>query len=237
MGGQAITWPDVYDRLANLMHKIGRERTAERLRNDTTRGRCEEVMDAVVYLDHEIDQLRRSLSTLADAEATREYTEEQALHALTHPAMPMMMKALETYRTRRGTYGPSEQKFADVMLAFFPNGLTLSQRDEWVRFGLFVQIVSKWSRYTNNFSRPHVDSSHDASVYGFMLEAEDRRSTKEEPFDLNPNANAELEQVRLRCPACEYRWPRRRTQVLYPGNPCPREDEHGRCMGYLEEDK
>jgi hypothetical protein len=186
MSGKVIMWSAVFERLAKLMHTIGRERTAERLRVDDPNVSADDLMDAVIYLEREIDELRRALNMLAktEAEATREYTEEQALHALTHPAMPMMMKALETYRTRRGTYGPSEQKFADVMLAFFPNGLTLSARDEWVRFGLFVQIVSKWSRYTNDFYRPHIDSSHDASVYGFMLEAEDRRSTKAEPFDL-----------------------------------------------------
>lgn len=90
------------------------------------------------------------------------------------PALAPMEDAAETYRARRGTYGPSEQKYADVMMALFPDGLTLKTRRDWLRFGLYTQIVGKVARYANDFSNGHVDSMHDTGVYAFMLEAEDR---------------------------------------------------------------
>jgi hypothetical protein len=94
---------------------------------------------------------------------------------LDYPALPLMEAAAQTYKDRRGVYGPSEQKFADVMQALFPNGLTISTHEEMVRLGIFSQILSKICRYANDFTTGHVDSAHDLGVYAFMLEAEDRR--------------------------------------------------------------
>jgi hypothetical protein len=104
---------------------------------------------------------------------------EMAVALSTTPAPPsravpdLLADAAETYRTRRAVYGPSERKSGDVLQALFPDGLTLTTADEWTRFGIFIQIVSKLCRYTHDFSKGHVDSIHDAGVYAFMLERED----------------------------------------------------------------
>jgi hypothetical protein len=51
----------------------------------------------------------------------------------------------------------------------------LETPDDFIRMGLFVQIVGKLCRYAQDFDRGHIDSMHDIGVYAFMLEAEDRR--------------------------------------------------------------
>jgi hypothetical protein len=109
---------------------------------------------------------------------------DPAVEAIAFPAAPIMRDMLATYQERRGTYGPSEQLFGAVMHALFPKGLRLDTPDAWTRYGLFHQIVGKLTRYAKDFNTPHVDSVHDLSVYGAMLEAEDRRLLKLPPFNL-----------------------------------------------------
>lgn len=91
------------------------------------------------------------------------------------PARQIILEAATTYAARRAVYGESEQRYAAIMSACFPDGLTIASHEEWVRFGLFTQIIGKVARYTNDFKDPHVDSVHDLGVYAFMLEAEDRK--------------------------------------------------------------
>ena len=91
------------------------------------------------------------------------------------PALAEIAEAEVTYRERRGTYGPSEQRFADLALALFPEGLTLTTRSDWVRYGLFHMMLSKLARYTKDFHTPHVDSMHDTIVYAAMLTTEDKK--------------------------------------------------------------
>jgi hypothetical protein len=117
------------------------------------------------------------------------FTADEIREALANPAAPLLRRMLETYTERRASYGPSEQRFADVMLAFFPDGLTIERREDWVRFGLFVQIASKLSRYSRDFHEPHVDSIHDMGPYTAMLEAEDRRVLGMEPFYRPPESD------------------------------------------------
>jgi hypothetical protein len=111
------------------------------------------------------------------------YTTEDAVTAALFPALPFLKRMADTYQERRDSYGPSEQRFADIMLAMFPNGLHLQTRSDWVRYGLFHQIISKISRYVKDFATPHVDSIHDIGPYSAMLEAEDRRTLNRPPFN------------------------------------------------------
>lgn len=92
-----------------------------------------------------------------------------------HPAAQLIRQAEHTYKERRAIYGASEQKFAAVMAALFPDGVQLQSHQDWVRFGLLTQVISKLCRYANDPANGHVDSIHDMGVYSFMLEAEDRR--------------------------------------------------------------
>jgi hypothetical protein len=114
------------------------------------------------------------------------FTKQDAEDAKYYPARPLLERMVSTYTERRGTYGASEQKFADIMLALFPMGLTLTTRTDWVRYGLFHQMISKLSRYTKSWNDPHVDSVHDIGPYAAMLEAEDRRWFDMSPFKMTP---------------------------------------------------
>lgn len=131
-------------------------------------------------------EIMRTRADKVSAEFDRQdeyFTIEDARTAREMPALPFLERMSRTYKERRGTYGASEQKFADIAMAFFPDGLALKSRTSWVRFGLFFQILSKLSRYTRNWEEPHVDSIHDVGPYAGMLEAEDRRHLHRPPFN------------------------------------------------------
>jgi hypothetical protein len=76
----------------------------------------------------------------------------------------------ELYRERNKIYGDNYKRFGKVMALLFPKGLNLSSADDHNRFGIFVQIVAKVTRYAENFERGgHDDSLDDNSVYSMML--------------------------------------------------------------------
>jgi len=93
-----------------------------------------------------------------------------------HLSVPELLeKASDTFTERGDTYGDSVHRFGATMAALFPDGITLHGAQDWDRMGLLVQIVSKLTRYVNDFQTPHLDSIHDMGVYAFMLEAEDTK--------------------------------------------------------------
>ena len=79
-----------------------------------------------------------------------------------------------TFRERNSIYGNNYINFGHIMLGLFPNGLTIKTPQEWIRLGLFVQIMSKNTRYAENFVKGHLDSIHDLGVYAAILESFDR---------------------------------------------------------------
>lgn len=126
--------------------------------------------------------MRLALAQLREHPLDKGLTRMDMEAAQTHPAAPLLRQMARTYNERRAIYGPSEQKYADICMAHFPNGLTLKAREDWVRWGLLHMILSKLARYTHDFHTPHVDSIHDAGPYSAMLEAEDRRMLGLMPF-------------------------------------------------------
>jgi hypothetical protein len=77
----------------------------------------------------------------------------------------------DTYEQRNKLYGDNYKKFGRVMMAVFPNGLVLAGEDDFNRLGIFIQCVSKLTRYSEMLTRGgHQDSAHDLSVYAAMLE-------------------------------------------------------------------
>lgn len=79
----------------------------------------------------------------------------------------------ETFRQRASQYGPSHIIFGGVMDQMFPQGLEIKPGDtfSYIRLGLFVQIVSKLTRYAESLAAGgHKDSAHDIMVYAAMLE-------------------------------------------------------------------
>jgi hypothetical protein len=74
------------------------------------------------------------------------------------------------YRERNLLYGDNYKRFGDVMMLLFPNGITLQTKEDHNRFSLFVHIVTKGTRYAEQFKKGgHPDSLDDIAVYAQML--------------------------------------------------------------------
>lgn len=94
--------------------------------------------------------------------------------------VPEKLRALAgLYEERNKLYGDNYKRFGDIMHALFPDGLTIQTPQEWNRLGVFVQIISKSTRYAALFNAwGHKDSLDDSAVYAMMLselDEEDRR--------------------------------------------------------------
>ncbi len=76
----------------------------------------------------------------------------------------------EIFDQRNALYGENYKNFGKVMVGMFPSGLLLQSADDFTRFGLLVQAISKDTRYAAQFMKGgHVDSLDDGSVYRTML--------------------------------------------------------------------
>jgi hypothetical protein len=86
--------------------------------------------------------------------------------------VPEALAALgKVYEERNALYGDNYKIHGIVMKGLFPNGLTLNSPADFNRYALLVMIVSKLSRYTNQFAfGGHADSLNDATVYTQMLQ-------------------------------------------------------------------
>lgn len=87
-----------------------------------------------------------------------------------------MEAAIQTFKERNLVYGDNWKRFGPVMAALFPKGILITTEEEWNRFGCFLQVMSKITRYANNIAIGHIDSIHDAGVYSFMLESLDQEA-------------------------------------------------------------
>ncbi len=88
--------------------------------------------------------------------------------------------AAKTYRERNAIYGDNYKNFGNMASAIFPKGLHLESVDSWNRMGVFLQVLSKLTRYAENWEKGgHADSIHDLSVYAAMLaELDEEISTR-----------------------------------------------------------
>lgn len=78
--------------------------------------------------------------------------------------------AAAVYRQRNKLYGDNYRKFGLVMLAIYPDGLTLKTVEDFNRLGVFVQCLAKLSRYAETLpSGGHADSALDLATYAAML--------------------------------------------------------------------
>ena len=81
-----------------------------------------------------------------------------------------MREAADIYEERSKLYGDNYKRFGPIMMLLFPDGLRLEHPNDFTKFGLFVQIVSKVTRIAENFkSGCHPDSMDDTAVYTMML--------------------------------------------------------------------
>jgi hypothetical protein len=95
----------------------------------------------------------------------------------------MLEEAANTYRERNKLYGDNYKNFGGIMRHIFPKGVHVESHQDHNRFALFVQIVSKITRYAENFQRGgHDDSLLDLSVYANMLRELDAEIKSVEEF-------------------------------------------------------
>lgn len=97
----------------------------------------------------------------------------------------MLHEAADTYRQRAEVYGDNYKRFGYVIGALFPDGVTHLKKPgvDWnSRYGLLMQMVSKLTRYCENFNKGgHDDSLQDLAVYATMLRELDKE-INEVPF-------------------------------------------------------
>lgn len=81
-----------------------------------------------------------------------------------------LRKAAEIYEQRNTLYGDNYKRFGPIMKLLFPDGIMVKYDDDWNRLGILVQVVSKLTRYAQNFKEGgHADSLDDMAVYAMML--------------------------------------------------------------------
>jgi hypothetical protein len=92
------------------------------------------------------------------------------------PDVPAILEAArKTFEERGKVYGHGGfAEHGQVLRALFPDGLLLSTAEEFSRFVLFNNLLTKFCRYAHNLKAGgHRDSVHDMGVYAFILEAYD----------------------------------------------------------------
>jgi hypothetical protein len=91
----------------------------------------------------------------------------QSIHDETVRTLEAM---LDTFKARNTTYGENYLMLGKVMVALFPNGITLQTEEDHIKFHWVSWFVGKFTRFAAS-GMVHEDSMIDASVYGAMLAA------------------------------------------------------------------
>lgn len=87
----------------------------------------------------------------------------------------------DLYKERNALYGDNYKRFGTILsLILGPNTkLDAGDAEQMNRFGIFVHLVGKLTRYGEQFSRGgHRDSLDDLSVYAMMLAELDEEAKK-----------------------------------------------------------
>lgn len=84
----------------------------------------------------------------------------------------ILTAAAKTFKERNAIYGDNYKGMhGDLMTAFFPDGITLVDHKDQIRYAAFNAIVAKLSRYANQWNEGgHQDSIHDVINFAAMLE-------------------------------------------------------------------
>jgi hypothetical protein len=88
-------------------------------------------------------------------------------------AAAILGTAGDTLRDRDAAYKGSDQLYASVMAAMFPDGVQLRNERDHHRFHLFMLAMVKVTRYARNWDQGHADSLIDLAAYAGMLAALD----------------------------------------------------------------
>lgn len=85
-----------------------------------------------------------------------------------------------TFRERNAVYQDNWKLHCKMLMALFPDGLTVKTEDDWARLNFFLMLTGKISRYAQQYEKGgHADSIHDTSVYAVMLECFDEMKLEE----------------------------------------------------------
>lgn len=82
----------------------------------------------------------------------------------------ILTSAAATYTERNKVYGDNYKQFGAALLACFGGEIHITTVEEANRLGVFIQCLSKLTRYGHSFKGGHVDSAHDLIVYAAILE-------------------------------------------------------------------
>lgn len=74
------------------------------------------------------------------------------------------------YSERNALYGDDYKMHGKIMQAFFPVGIELRSVDDFNRYAIFQNLLTKLNRYVANWDDGHEDSLNDISVYAQMLQ-------------------------------------------------------------------
>ncbi len=85
-------------------------------------------------------------------------------------AADVLAAMAETYKERNKVYGDNYKVVGHIMLALFPDGVTLRSADDYNTWHLFELLIVKITRFANT-NLQHRDSIHDAAVYAAMIES------------------------------------------------------------------
>lgn len=89
-------------------------------------------------------------------------------------AADVLQQMADTFRERNKVYGDNYKRVGEVMVALFPNGVTLDTPDAFNTWHLFELMIVKLTRFVVSDLK-HLDSIHDLAVYAAMVEAEVNR--------------------------------------------------------------
>lgn len=81
-----------------------------------------------------------------------------------------LRSAAHIYEERNKTYGNNYKEFGHWVSQLFLAGLSVSTAEDFNRLGVLIQMLSKISRYAENWDKGgHDDSLDDLVVYTMML--------------------------------------------------------------------
>lgn len=94
------------------------------------------------------------------------------MSATDQPTVPQRLEELgELYAERGKIYGDDYKRHGELMKILFPGGVILKTVEDFNRFGIFKELVTKTNRYAKSFfDGGHEDSLNDISVYSQMLQ-------------------------------------------------------------------
>jgi hypothetical protein len=93
-------------------------------------------------------------------------------------AADILAEMADTFRERNKVYGDNYKRVGDVMMALFPQGMSLTSAADFNKWHLFELMIVKLTRFANS-GLTHQDSIHDLAVYAAMVESIVNQETKQ----------------------------------------------------------